>query len=725
MPPKMPSLVVPRSGLPLEVGAQSGAASNGLIGLTLTDTLIEEMINCVQSGEAIQFSLGPDSSISYGSKTHQLTSTEDPFSYDIFQNHKASTGSPTNLDSAMANPAPRGPGKSASRGLWNLGSLTKNYTNIRTEMVDARGRTVKQKANDKVAKTSPKLKEPTQGSDDALETLRNTMAMENAKKSASTTQLVKDSSALPPPVQKRGSAAPLKVGSSNSFASKRALGKSNMRSSLPTSPALNAISSPSLGATSIPASQQQAEKTKAIRGPIIHRLALGPATMSELEKLRTSAVTPIEYKHAIEKVADEEDGKFKLTRKFFRELDVWKHDYESDAQRQTAIENAIHVYDRLRLNPSEPEWQMLLPVAERGTGKCLSRIQAKIAVSGNFGAKTKPKTSEDSSRESAGEDGDKAAKPAKSAGMSRSTSQNSATKSKAAKDREAQDKRLSGKSSAAKPAPKKVAPPKKQAKTTSKTTFKSAQFVSDSEEEADDYMNHASTTSNKGSPTKKTPVDKQNDVKSNKRKSDALDTVEATNGTAKKAKKAPSTSSSGLSSVPSSKHHVSDSSQSTHDVKTLQRSINNSRAKMNTSPQKSSPLASSPPTNASDMEDLDQSTSISPSSSSTDSIKRRAVDSEFDEPPKKKRPSGRNGATDAEMKSIYNRNQFRHVPTHCMDASARFQTVYDRYLKLYQELQADPSRLLNEHRKLMDLHDRVAQMKREIIESARDKSEDR
>ncbi|OBT65543.1 hypothetical protein VE03_04934 [Pseudogymnoascus sp. 23342-1-I1] len=713
----MPSLVVPRSGLPLEVGGQSGANSNGLVGLTLTDTLIEEMIKSVQSGEAIQLSLGPDSSISYGSKTHQLTSIEDPFSCDIYQNQKLSTNSPTNIDSAMANPAPRGPGKSASRGLWSLGSLAKSYTNVRTEMVDARGRPVKQKANDKVAKTSPKLKEASQGSDDALETLRNTMAMENAKKSASTTQLVKDSSALPPPVQKRGSAAPLKSGSSNSFAPKRALGKSNMRSSLPTSPALGAISSPSLGSTSIPASQQQAEKTKAIRGPIIHRLALGPATMSELEKMRMSGATPAEFKHAVEKVADEEGGKWTLTRKFFRELDVWKHDYESDSQRQTAIENAIHVYDRLRLNPSEPEWQMLLPVAERGTGKCLSRIQAKIAVSGNFGAKSKPKT-EDSSRESAGEDGEKATKPAKSTGMARTTSQNSATKSKAAKEREAQDKRLSGKTTAKPAAPKKVAPPKKQAK----TTFKSSQFVSDSEEE-DDYMNTASSTSNKGSPTKKTPVGKQSGVKSNKRKSDAVDHAEAANGTAKKAKKAPSTSSSGLSSISSSKHHVSDSSQSTHDVKTIQRSINNSRAKMNTSPQKSSPLASSPPTNASDMEDLDQSTSISPSSSSTGSIKRRAVDSEFDEPPKKKRPAGR--ATDAEMKSIYNRNQFRHVPTHCIDASARFQTVYDRYLKLYQELQADPSRLLNEHRKLMDLHDRVAQMKREIIESARDKSEDR
>lgn len=56
----MPSLVVPRSGLALEVGARSGDASNGLIGLTLTDNVIEEMINCVQSGEAIQLSLGID-----------------------------------------------------------------------------------------------------------------------------------------------------------------------------------------------------------------------------------------------------------------------------------------------------------------------------------------------------------------------------------------------------------------------------------------------------------------------------------------------------------------------------------------------------------------------------------------------------------------------------------------------------------------------------------------
>ena len=63
--------------------------------------------------------------------------------------------------------------------------MSKSY-NIKTEMVDSRGRPVKQKTGDKVAKPNPKLKEPSKDSDDALETLKNTMAMENAKKSAST-----------------------------------------------------------------------------------------------------------------------------------------------------------------------------------------------------------------------------------------------------------------------------------------------------------------------------------------------------------------------------------------------------------------------------------------------------------------------------------------------------------------------------------------------------------
>ena len=87
----------------------------------------------------------------------------------------------------MANQPPRGPRKFGSRGLGWLGLINTNYTNtIRIERVDARGRTVKPKINDKVAQTSPKPKELTHGSDEALENLKNTLAMENAKKFANT-----------------------------------------------------------------------------------------------------------------------------------------------------------------------------------------------------------------------------------------------------------------------------------------------------------------------------------------------------------------------------------------------------------------------------------------------------------------------------------------------------------------------------------------------------------
>jgi RNA polymerase II elongation factor ELL len=56
----MPSLVIPRSGLPLEVSMKSNLPPNGIIGLTLNDDVIEDMIKCVRSGEAIQLSLGID-----------------------------------------------------------------------------------------------------------------------------------------------------------------------------------------------------------------------------------------------------------------------------------------------------------------------------------------------------------------------------------------------------------------------------------------------------------------------------------------------------------------------------------------------------------------------------------------------------------------------------------------------------------------------------------------
>jgi RNA polymerase II elongation factor ELL len=58
----MPSLVIPESGLTLGgfpgSPSKSGSEVPEVLGLALTDGVIEEMIKCVQNGKPIQLSLG-------------------------------------------------------------------------------------------------------------------------------------------------------------------------------------------------------------------------------------------------------------------------------------------------------------------------------------------------------------------------------------------------------------------------------------------------------------------------------------------------------------------------------------------------------------------------------------------------------------------------------------------------------------------------------------------
>ena len=56
-----PTLDIPASGLSFESVSEQSSKSNSqdIIGLTLTDDLIEEMIQCVQNGKQISLSLGP------------------------------------------------------------------------------------------------------------------------------------------------------------------------------------------------------------------------------------------------------------------------------------------------------------------------------------------------------------------------------------------------------------------------------------------------------------------------------------------------------------------------------------------------------------------------------------------------------------------------------------------------------------------------------------------
>jgi len=344
---------------------------------------------------------------------------------------------------------------------------------------------------------------------------------------------------------------------------------------MPSSPALSGVGSPALGPTSAPASQQQAQKDKAARKPVIHLLAADPLTESTLQDM-IPELNQSEIKAVLSKVADPLEGtnKWELRKQFYKELDVWSFHYENDADTHRAVNNAVKVYDKMRLGTSEPQWERLLEPSERGTGKCLSKLQSKIAQ-GPIG---RPKTNE-SGRDT--EDEHSGEKKSNGEGMTGSGSSGPATKNKKVSEKEAQARRLlsTKPSKVTKPAQKqtpKAAPKSSVTKKTvpTKTGPKplSSEFVGDSDE--DDVP---------------PPVKKALPKPSIKRQraEDFHDSSDSSIPLSKKVKKdikklAPT--------APNINHRVSDASQSSANT--------TATIKSNNSPHKSSPLASSPPTNA-------------------------------------------------------------------------------------------------------------------------------
>lgn len=467
--------------------------------------------------------------------------------------------------------------------------------------------------------------------------------------------------------------------------------------SIPTSPALNA-SSPALAPTSVPASEQAAEKTKTIRAPIIHRLAVEPATESELFKYKTSNATKEEFRAAIYKVADLKDGKYTLNPKFYKELDVWNFGYKDSKERQAAINNAVRAFDKMRMSGSDSEWQLLYPVDERNRGNTLSKLQAKIALNGPMAPAKKPAAdsvhgSEDEDEDLFG-DGSQKTAPRSSNG----------TKTKAQKDREAQDKRLSGKATAKQksttarsaPAPKdKTAPKSSGAKkaTASSSAPKSSEFVNDSDEEDD----HEPEPSKRPSPKPASKKESAPVVKpSTKRKSDNDDIG---NSPPKKARSAATSSSLSSQSGKSTSQEKEKEkprhplSQPRTTVASAQRSINNARSKNITSPKKSSPLASSPPVSASDLEESDKSTSVSPAAP----IKRKNVMADREDA--NKRCKGLISETEAD--------------------SDKFAILYDKYTTLWHELDKKDQRDDREMEQLKGMEEKLAKLKQKIIEDAK------
>jgi RNA polymerase II elongation factor ELL len=494
---------------------------------------------------------------------------------------------------------------------------------------------------------------------------------------------------LPLPGGQRKGVAAAKLGNAAKFLAGTGRPSDTTRS-MPSSPNLSGVGSPSLGPTSAPLSQQQAEQAKATRKPVVHLLALSPMTETEL-KIKIPDASNNDIKQWLQKVGElnANSGKWELRKNFYKELDVYTFKYGRE-DRQRAIDNAIRQYDRMRLGVSEPEWDRLLPKEERGTGKCLSKLQAQIAQGTVAKApKINVQKAEESGRDTpvGGEDededvfGDKKLSKLKGESMTRSVSQPPTTKSKKVGEKEAQAKRLLSKNP---PKPKAKPAPSKKEKSAQKesTKFLSSQFVGDSDEE-DDYM-----------PVPKTDAKAKPSTSTKRSREEDAETSDSGIPLGKKVKK------------DTSNHRISDASQSSRTTTTTTYSSSSSKTKGN-SPQKSSPLASSPPTNASEFENSSGHTSSSASPAPHSSIK-------VSRSPIHKRHQKSSSVASSASSTTSNRSLKPEV----IDLARRYRSFYPKYEALHKEVASlgmGGRRDSEKEQKLLDMHERLSLMKKDIL----------
>lgn len=384
-------------------------------------------------------------------------------------------------------------------------------------------------------------------------------------------------------------------------------------------------------------------------------------------------------KAALEKVGDldESTRKWGLRKNFYKELDVWSYDYTTAEHRQRAIDNAVKTYDKMRLGVNEPQWDKLLPKSERGTGKCLSKVQAQIAAGPAARApKISVQRAEDSGRDTPNADDDlatdKKVSKVKGESMTRSVSQPPATKTKKVSEKETQAKRLLSKNPTKSTV--KSAATKKSSQPKAGTKVLSSEFVNDSDEE-DDY------------PIQTKPAPKPTTKRA---RDEDMDTSDSSIPLSKKVKKDPQPT-----------HRVSDASQSSRTTTSSHYSSSSSKIKGN-SPQKSSPLASSPPTNASDME----SSSAERTSSSESPAQRHTTKNSRSPIHKRHQKSS----------SVSSSGSTRYLKPEVTNLARKFKVYYPVYLALHEELESMGDNRDNEKEKsLREMHSRLAQMKKDIV----------
>ncbi|KAK7430251.1 hypothetical protein QQZ08_003226 [Neonectria magnoliae] len=653
----MNSLKVPESGWQLE--GRPGQAPNlppQAFALTISDNVIEDMIKFVQNGvqngvpngKGLKLALGANPTFIYGSKSHVIPPPDDSSPYDLFLARPFES-------TKIANKLP------------HAGSLFEKPKNNAPTKVSA------SKAESKAVKPSKSSTPSALNSDQ--EALQSDMAAIKAGREKA--RVVGN---LP---TKRGA---------TKAKGKLLPGYSSTPRSIPASPGHISLGSPSSTPT-LSASQQHFERVKEQRVILVHELAAQDRPLEYLSEKWTGKEEDL--RPTLEKVADNlaDTKQWAMKKTYWKELDVWNYDYDTQELRQKAIDNAVRQYDKQRLSSNEPEWQKLLPKDERGKGKCLSRLQANLAKGPSQPTPKikvqKADGSPTSSRETESLDGDRPKSGGES--MSRSASNPLPSKTKKATGQEAQVKRLFGNKSKAAATTTKVSPTKGRLAATKATGGRvlSSEYILNSDSSGDDAPVAAKpkpkpvpatkakeTVIARPRPVPREPV-KQQTTKRLREDDDSS----SSSGTplSKRIKPKQPLPAQRL------KHRPSDASQNSRGNGTASSSFKSK----NTSPTKSSPLASSPPTNASDLEN--EAPLVPPVT------KKRKVQSDVKAPPPK-------------------RTAVTRISDELVQKAQKFRSVYEKYEMLHYEVSALNNPPKDRLGQLKDMRDRLKLMKMEIYQ---------
>lgn len=737
------SIVIPTGGLELETAVDKmPSLPLQAFAITLSDGMLEDLIDSFRNGNEIELSLGQSPAFLYGGNTQPITRTPDNFSYDLYI---TDTNSP---ETASLAPNPTMP------------LFRKPHLNYRKPRYMPK--------SSEVEDEGPEL--------GSLEIIENPDHSQKSSQSHS-------SSSLQP--QSTVSKKPKPAATGKKSVTGNAMAMSTQGLSRATSPALSAVGSP-LPESSIESSHQQIVKeAKELRAPLIHALAVRDMSYDELwEKWGKGHdeddESRREFRNILKKVAEQvkNSDKYLMKKNHWKELDVWKHNYDSDSDRQAAIDNAAKNYDKMRIGASEPEWQRLLPFEERGKGKCLSKLQASLAK----GPKTlTPKVHVSNADETSGAGSPDTDNRSVSGSqpMSRSNSQNKPKKVAETKKPVAP---VPKKTNALKLSPTKAAPAAKPVAKTGARGPLSKEIITDSDESADEVplsqtknavkkqappvvrapkpvsaapvSGPSSLPKKPPAPTPREPVKPQVATKPPpvKRPRDEEDSS-SSSGTplAKKFKakevkefvrtpKEPIRAPKETIRVPkeavrapkevirapremkqmrepkaapasAGKPRPSDLNQSTS--RTTSTSISFNRSK-NTSPAKSSPLASSPPTNASDIDPAEEAMIANAN-------RKRKADAYYNDSSSTSSSNAQSLGKHSAKKRVHDdavtanrRSTGGKLSPEVVAKARRFKEAYSDYERLHYELSGMNNPEEGKLTELMNMHRRLEKMKKEI-----------